>query len=148
MNEFSFTQQEVSDLLGKSRSYIANTVRLIDLPNEVQDMLLNEEITVGHAKLLVNNPNALEIAQLIVNEGLTVREAEQLIKNIKEEKNIQEKKKPSKGKNSVLKGLEEKLSSALHYKSKIIFNEEKQEGKIVIHYNNTNDLENIINKLL
>jgi ParB family chromosome partitioning protein len=78
MDEFDYTQSQVSKKIGCSRSHIANILRMLSLPKEVQDMLEKEQITLGHAKAIMNNDNATESAQRIIKEQLTVRDAEVL----------------------------------------------------------------------
>jgi ParB family chromosome partitioning protein len=71
------TQVEVAQRVGKSRSYIANSVRLLSLPQDVQDRLMKKEITVGHARALIGNPNASEAAKQISEQKMNVRQTEQ-----------------------------------------------------------------------
>lgn len=83
INEFSHTQEALSEIMGKSRSYIANTLRLLVLPLEIQQMVRNGKITAGHVRPLIGLENAVELAQKIVEKGLNVRQVEALVKNNK-----------------------------------------------------------------
>ena len=80
ISDFNYTQQDISDFVGKSRSYIANIIRLLDLPEEIKEMLYKKEISMGHARALINSNNALEIAHIIIDKQLSVRETERLVK--------------------------------------------------------------------
>lgn len=77
------TQEEMAKTLGKSRSYIANTVRLINLPDEVKELIEQKKISPGHARCLLGIENACDIAREIVEKDLSVREVEQLIRSRK-----------------------------------------------------------------
>ncbi len=79
IDELGHTQEEIAKALGKSRSHIANQVRLLELPQPVVDMVAAGKLTVGHAKLLVAQPDPQRLAAIVVAKELTVRETEQLI---------------------------------------------------------------------
>jgi ParB family chromosome partitioning protein len=81
LNEHQMTQAELADKVSKSRSAIANTLRLLDLPEEIQDLIAQEKLTAGHARAVLSVPDderRLRLANKIVEEGLSVREAETL----------------------------------------------------------------------
>ena len=88
ITEFSHTHEALSQIIGKSRSYITNTLRLLKLPIIVQEYVKNGELTAGHAKVLIGLENIEEVAQKIISKGLTVRQTEELVNNIKIEKVI------------------------------------------------------------
>ena len=81
MGGLSITQEQTAQRLGKSRSQVANTLRLMQLPPAVQDHLVAGRLTAGHARALLSSDNAEELADLIVDKGLTVRDAEALTRN-------------------------------------------------------------------
>src|ERR1700729_1810168 len=81
MEEFSYNQEELANIIGKSRSHVANILRLNSLPQGVKDMLKARKLTMSHAKLLIGHQDAEEIAAKIVYEGLNSRQTERLIKN-------------------------------------------------------------------
>lgn len=83
MNEFSYTQEELSEVLGKSRSHIANILRLLSLPEEVKELLREKKITFGHARTLIGSENASELAKRIVESSMNVRTTEDFIKSLK-----------------------------------------------------------------
>ncbi|GAA4526462.1 ParB/RepB/Spo0J family partition protein [Chelativorans composti] len=78
MEEHNYTQADLGQVIGKSRSHVANTLRLLKLPQSVRDMIVNGELTAGHARTLVNAPDPEALAKKIIEEGLSVRQAEAL----------------------------------------------------------------------
>ena len=80
INEFSYDQDKVSKFIGKSRSYISNSLRLLNLPKEVLDFVEKKKITAGHAKILVGLNNATFLANKFIEKNLSVRQAEKLVK--------------------------------------------------------------------
>ncbi|MDR2068198.1 MAG: ParB/RepB/Spo0J family partition protein [Holosporaceae bacterium] len=83
MDEFQYTQEELSESLGKSRSHVANMLRLLSLPDEVKVLINDGKLSFGHARTLVGTDNALEMAQCIVNQSLNVRQAENITRQRK-----------------------------------------------------------------
>jgi ParB family transcriptional regulator, chromosome partitioning protein len=83
INDFSYTQEMLAEKIGKSRSHIANSLRLLSLPKEIQELLQSQDISAGHAKCLVGVEDPLHFARLIVSEGLNVRQTEELIRKSK-----------------------------------------------------------------
>lgn len=80
MDRFGHTQEKLAEALGKSRSHIANLLRLLQLPSEVQVLLREGHLTAGHARALITSENATDLAKQVVQRGLSVRETEQLVK--------------------------------------------------------------------
>jgi len=80
MNKFNYTQDQLSEMIGKSRAHIANTLRLKKLPQVIQDMIINGLLTPGHARALIDVEGNVELARNIVNNNLSVRQAEFLAK--------------------------------------------------------------------
>ena len=78
IEQFSYTQQDLAQVIGKSRSHVANTMRLLKLPSEIRDMVSRGELTAGHARTLITAEDPLAVAREIVAHGLSVREAEAL----------------------------------------------------------------------
>lgn len=143
MNEYGLTQEQVSEKMSKSRSTIANSLRLLNLPAEVIDFIEKGKLTVGHAKVLlsVNNPDVIiNLANKAVNERISVRELEELIK--KGEKAPKPKKEIDLNLKLAFETIEKNVSSVLGTKVKIIDNNNK--GKIQIEYYSAKDLERIL----
>lgn len=80
MTRFGHTQEKLAEALSKSRSHVANLLRLLTLPTEVQDMVRDGSLSAGHARALIGSPKAMELAAQIVAKGLSVRETERLVK--------------------------------------------------------------------
>ena len=147
MNEFNYTQEELASIVSKSRSHVANLLRLVTLPKEIKKFLLDEKISLGHARCLVGYVGAIQLAKRIVKEGLSVRYVENLFhKGDLDEKrkdliNIKEIK--EKDTDTVL--LEKELSLKLGVK--LTINDKNNKGNIKIEYRNIPQRENIIKKL-
>lgn len=142
MDKFSMTQDKVSERVGKSRSNIANMLRLLSLEDEIKEMLSQNVLTMGHARALLSLPagkGRVEAAKRIVNEGLTVRDAEALSKE-----NPPEKKKLPKQKESTYPDVEKTLSEKFGTKVRIKGN---RKGKIEIEYYSVEDLTRIVDLL-
>ena len=78
VDQFTYTQDQLSKMIGKSRSHVANTLRLLGLPPGVQDLLSNGALSAGHARALIGHPQAEKLAKEVADKGLSVREAEAL----------------------------------------------------------------------
>ena len=139
MDNFDHTQEGLSKEIGKSRSHIANLLRLLNLPTAVQELLISGQLTAGHARALVTCDNPLALAKQIISLGLSVRDAEKLAKNIGQKKvNNKAKKKPA---DTML--LEADLSAALKMKVSINHEEGKEKGLISISYKSLDELDRI-----
>lgn len=79
LQEFDYTQEELSKVVGKSRSYVANMMRLLDLPQTIKDLVNEKHLTTGHARTLLNAQNPEVLAAQIIEKGLSVRQAERLV---------------------------------------------------------------------
>lgn len=86
MQDYDYTQDTLGKVIGKSRSYIANSLRLLSLPEEVRLLVCNNKLSAGHARALVGLPNANDLAQKIIDKGLSVRQTEQLVADLKNPK--------------------------------------------------------------
>ncbi|WP_408955309.1 ParB/RepB/Spo0J family partition protein [Natroniella sp. ANB-PHB2] len=142
--DFNLSQKEVAIKVGRSRSSIANALRLLKLPTEIKGLLVAEKISKGHARsLLALSSIELQhkIAEKIIREGLTVRESERLIKELKQEDN-KSKEEPRQKKDPNVSFIEQRLMNILG--TKVDINPGKKKGKIVIEYYSTEDLERVI----
>lgn len=81
IEQFAYTQQDLADVIGKSRSHVANTLRLMKLPDQVRGMVSTGELTAGHARTLITSDDPLALAREIIQRGLSVRDAEALSQN-------------------------------------------------------------------
>lgn len=148
IKNYEVTQEEISEAVGKSRPHITNTLRLLNLPQKIMDMIDQGQITAGHGKALlrVNDENfQLELANKVIAEELSVRATEALAKKICED-NIKEVPKKSKEKDVFIVDVEEKLRNI--FGTKVNISKGKKKGKIEIEYYNEDDLNNIVSILL
>ena len=138
IDEFSYDQEKVSKFIGKSRSYITNTLRLLNLPSDVLKFVEEKKITAGHAKILVGLDNASFIASKIIEKKLSVRQTENFVKIFKKKSY---KKAISKDPN--IKHLEESLINkiGLHVSIK---NDKRNKGTITFSYHDMDQLNKII----
>ena len=138
IDEFNYDQEKVSKFIGKSRSYISNSLRLLTLPQDVLKLIETQKITFGHAKILVGVENAGFIANKIIEKRLSVRQAESFVKIFKlNKKKLKHKKDPNI--NELEKTLSEKIG--LHI---VIKNNNKNKGTITFSYKEINQLNKII----
>lgn len=144
ITEFSHTHDALSQIIGKSRSYITNTLRLLTLPAAVQDMVKNNTLSAGHARTLVGLDNAEEVAQKIIAKGLTVRQTEELVNNIKN-RSINQIAKSIK-KDPSIKEIEKGLTKTIGMKVRINTKTDNK-GKITIEYKNPSELNTILELL-
>ena len=148
IKNYEVTQEEISEAVGKSRPHITNTLRLLNLPKQIMDMIDQGHITAGHGKALLRVTNEslqLELANKVIAEELSVRATEALAKKICEE-NIKEMPKKTKEKDVFIVDVEEKLRNI--FGTKVNISKGKKKGKIEIEYYNEDDLNNIVSKLL
>ena len=148
IKNYSVTQEEISEAVGKSRPHITNTLRLLNLPKQITDMIDQGQITAGHGKaiLRLSDENLqIELANKVIAEELSVRATENLAKKISEE-NIKEIPKKVKEKDVFIVDVEERLRNI--FGTKVNISKGKKKGKIEIEYYNEDDLNNIVSMLL
>ena len=146
MADYSLTQEDISKIIGKSRSYVANTLRLLNLDEKIIDLISNGKLTSGHGKALLSikdKEEQLKVAEKIINTGMNVRDVESVVK---EKKALPRIEKNSKEKESYIIDVEETLIRALGTKVTITKGDKK--GKIEIEYYGEDDLERIIGYLI
>ena len=137
IDEFSYDQEKVSRFIGKSRSHVTNSLRLLTLPQNVITLIENKKLTFGHAKILVGLDNASFVASKIIQKELSVRQAENFVKIFKKNKN----KKIEKDAN--IKALENSIIEKIGL-NLIIKNSKRNKGSITIFYKDINQLNKII----
>ena len=146
MEKFGHTQERLATALGKSRSHIANSVRLLTLPEEVQSYVRDGKLSAGHARTLITAEDPVGLAKQIIKKGLSVREAEKLAKA--EQDNIfsptsKPKTKPVAEKDADTKALEGDLSAGLGMKVVINHKSGQENGEIVIAYESLDQLDDL-----
>ena len=154
IEEFEYTQEELASTVGKSRSHVANLLRLLSLPGEIREMLEKNELTMGHARALIGVPNAVELAKDIVRKGLNVRQVEQVSRDVQ---GVEKKTVTRAGSNGTapyrapvnkdpdIIALEESLSENLGLKVSI--NDRGQSGELIISYDSLSQLDVILRRL-
>ena len=146
IEKYKSTQEELASLVGKSRPYITNTMRLLNLSKEVIRYIELDKISPGHGKALLrisDEKKQIELAQRIIKENLSVRKTEEIVKNMLEEKKTKTK---PKEKDIFIKDIEERLTNSLG--TKVNISSGKKKGKIEIEYYTDDDLNDIIERLL
>ena len=145
MNEFGLTQDIIAQRVSCERSSIANVVRLINLPSEIQQLIETNQLSMGHAKVILGLPGQneqLRVAQLVVSKALSVRETEKLI-----ESSLVAKKRGAKElRRTPWSDVEERLQK--RFGTKVMIQKGKRGGKIVIHYFSPPELDGILETLL
>jgi ParB family transcriptional regulator, chromosome partitioning protein len=144
VKKFGYSQETLSKILGKSRSHIANTLRLAGLPEEIKKMISDGLLTPGHARCLINVPDNITLAKIIVNKNLSVRQAEFLVK--KEQVFSSLKKIKMNNKDTNIKSLESDLGLLMGIKVDIK-NKKNNSGEIKFSYKNLDQLNKIISVL-
>lgn len=141
-----FTQEEVSKTVGKSRPTVTNAMRLLNLPQDIQDMLEKGEITAGHARTLLSFPNedGMRLGAEKAKQGASVRELEALSKRLSEEKKV-ELQKPEKSKNRYYE--EAQLAVADYLGRKVKVGGTKKKGTLQIEFYGEEDLQNLLSEL-
>lgn len=145
MGEFGLTQEKLSDELGKNRASVANTLRLLNLPVEVQDMLLEDQISRGHAIALLSLKNAnwqRKLCRRIVRQRLSVRETEVLVKRALTPESA---KKPAPAKLPEFVAIEERLQR--FFGTRVNIRKRRAGGRIEVDYYSDEDLERILDLL-
>ena len=138
ISKFSYDQEKVSKFIGKSRSHVANCLRLLSLPDEVVKLIENYKLSQGHAKVLVGLENASFLAKKIIEKKLSVRQAESLVKIFKSNK-----RRKSFSKDPNLSQIELSLSDKIGL-SVLIKNKKNNSGSITLNYKDLDQLNKII----
>jgi ParB family chromosome partitioning protein len=147
MDDFNRTQDEVAQIVGKSRPHVANTIRLLKLPEPVKQLVRSGKISAGHARLLLGQPNAEQIARQIIDKGLSVR---QLEADMRKDTAAHDRQRETKGKAGAAKdadtrALEKRLSDALGLEVSV---EQRGEGGTLrIKYLDLDQLDAVLRKL-
>jgi len=141
-DEFKYTQEELSNILGKSRPQISNTIRLLKLPQKVKEFVQNKTLSAGHARALVGLEDSYAIAQVAIKKNMNVRQLETYISYVKNKRG----KKGNKTKDPNILSLENEITQMLGLIIKID-HKDSEKGKLEIFYNNLEQLDDLIKKL-
>ena len=139
IDNFGYDQDQVSKFIGKSRSHVSNTLRLLSLPEKLVEMIRSEKISQGHAKILIGLDNALLLAEKIIKKKLSVRQTENLVRILK---NGSSKKFKSKDSNTI--ATENALAEIIGMRV-VLINKKNNSGTLSIQYKGLDQLDRLIN---
>ncbi|MEC8518885.1 MAG: ParB/RepB/Spo0J family partition protein [Pseudomonadota bacterium] len=145
IDEFSYTQEVLAKTLGKSRSHIANTLRLVGATNKVREYLVAGQLSAGHARALLGHPNADRLASDIVKQGLSVRDVEKLVADKKPSKGGSKSKKPAE-KDTDTRALEKSVTDNLGLS--VAIQHEKDGGHVRVSYKTLEQLDEVVRRLM
>ncbi len=157
IEEFDYTQEELGGIVGKSRSHVTNLLRLLTLPDEIKEMLDKGALTMGHARTLIGVPNQIQIAKEIAARGLSVRQAEEISREVQgnqKRTNSRSQNMNKAGSGSYrapenrdpdILALEETLSENLGLK--VAIHDRGQSGEIILTYDSLSQLDEILRRL-
>ncbi len=138
IDDFRYDHEKVAKFIGKSRAHISNCLRLLSLPKEVIELIVEEKISQGHAKILVGLENALLLAKKVISKKLSVRQTENLVRLIKSKKNYS-----TKRKDSNILSIEEELSNKIGMRV-FINNKRNNTGTISVEYKAVDQLDRLV----
>lgn len=145
IDRFGRTQQEIADSVGKSRPHIANMLRLLSLPEDLQEMVRDGRLSSGHARAILTAPDPRSLAQKVIAEGLNVREVERLAQIAKDEKHGPRVTPGMETKSADTRALEQSLSNALGLEVTIA--DKNGAGEVKISYKSLEQLDDVIRRL-
>ena len=135
------TKESLAKSIGKSSSHVSNILRLLELDEKIQQMVINGDLSMGHARALIGVPDAIEKANEIIDKKLSVRQVERITSEFK----INKTKKGSKDPNII--DLEKELSDKIGLKTSIQFNESGSSGSLTLYYSDLNQLDDLMKRL-
>ena len=138
IDEFNYDQDKVSQFVGKSRAHISNCLRLLSLPKEIQELIIEGKLSQGHAKILVGLDNAILLAKKIISKKLSVRQAENLVRILKSGSNSNHKKKDP----NIL-SLENELADKIGMRV-YVNNKRNNSGTITLEYKGSDQLDRLV----
>ncbi|GAD56253.1 chromosome (plasmid) partitioning protein ParB / stage 0 sporulation protein J [Limimaricola cinnabarinus LL-001] len=145
MDRFGHTQEQLASALGKSRSHIANLMRLLSLPDDVQEMLTSGQLTAGHARTLVGNEQASSLARQMLLKGMSVRDAESLVRKPGKAPTVRSARKSSKDADTVQ--IESDISATLRMPVSIDHDPQGEGGKVTLRYRDLEQLDDLLRLL-
>jgi ParB family transcriptional regulator, chromosome partitioning protein len=145
VEEYSHTQDDIAKMVGKSRSHVANTLRLLKLPPSIRAYIFKGKLDAGHARMLVGQPNAEKLAEEIVARGLNVRQVEEIARQESDRNGKSPSRKRSAEKNADTLALEKRLSDALGLVVSI--DHRGESGAVSIRYRNLDQLDDLARRL-
>ncbi|PWR02883.1 chromosome partitioning protein ParB [Meridianimarinicoccus roseus] len=143
MDRFGHTQERLAEALGKSRSHIANLLRLLNLPPEVQSLMIDGRLSAGHARALIPTDDPLKLARIVVEKGLSVRDTEKLAKSGPAPAQAKGGRSNDSDKDADTRALEQDLSANLGMKVAVNHREGQENGTITIAYKSLDQLDEL-----
>jgi len=143
--EFGYSQNDLAKVIGKSRSHVANTMRLLKLPDSVKAAVQNGDLTAGHARALLSVANVEEVAKDVISRGLTVRDAEAIAQAHAEEAGRVTKSRPRQDKDADTLALQQTLSDVLGLK--VTLDHRGEGGELRIRYKSLEQLDDLCRRL-
>ena len=133
--------ENLARLIGKSPSYVSNILRLLELDKKIQEMVINGDLSMGHARALIGVPDAIEKAKDIIEKKLSVRQVEKITSEFKKNKSKKNNKDPN------IVDLEKELSDKIGLKTSIQFNESGSSGSLTLYYSDLNQFDDLMKRL-
>ena len=149
IDNFGYTQEQLSENIGKSRSHIANLLRLLTLPQEVGQLVVDGHLSMGQVRPLIGHPDCAVLARRVVEKGFSARQVEALVKSQKSTipKGQVAATTPKVNKTADIRALEESMQTKLGLRLDIEWHEDKNRGRLVMHFNSLEQFESVIDKL-
>lgn len=149
MDEFDYRQEDIAKIVGKSRSHIANLLRLNNLPENIKNYISDNTLSMAHGRLLVGHPMSEDLAAIIIEKGLSVRQAESLVKHWSNRDNPSKKRERFPNYNETSDRELQELTKVLADKfgMKISIENDGGSGRVIFHYSNLEQLDSILTKL-
>ena len=147
IDSFGYTQEQLSEIIGKSRSHIANLLRLLSLPREVSDMVVDGTLSMGQVRPLIGKSDCLAIAREVAQKGLSARQVEAMVSRGRRSAGSASKSNAAREKSADIKALETKAETALGLRLDIDWNEESGKGRMAITFTSLEQFESVMEKL-
>jgi ParB family chromosome partitioning protein len=144
-DEFKYSQEDIAKIVGKSRSHVTNTLRLMKLPDGVQALIRDGRLSAGHARALLGQPDPQALAEAIIAQGLNVRQAEAIVRERVNASGAPAKLRPDATKDADMLALEKRLSDALGLVVSIAHR--GAGGELKVRYNNLEQLDDVIRRI-
>lgn len=144
LDKHGYSQQELADIVGKSRSHIANSGRLLTLPKKIRDCLINRQLTMGQVRPLIGRDDAQQLADKIIKDQLSARQVEGLIKSLRQKPSGSGK---AAEKSSDIRALEIRARTELGLAMRLDWDESREKGQLVLKVTSLEQLEDMLNKI-
>ena len=141
INIKNINNDSLAKLIGKSPSHVSNILRLLELDKKIQEMVINGDLSMGHARALIGVPDAINKANEIVQKKLSVRQTEKITSEFKNNKKNKTEKDPN------ITDLEKELSDKIGLRTSIQFNESGSSGSLTLYYSDLNQLDDLMKRL-